>query len=1149
LARAKSSRLLPAFLSLLSFLIAAPFALAQEAELIAPPAKETLDAIQQKIEEGEGWIEQNAGAAPETLSALEQGYAEARKGLEAARTWIAEAETSLQSLEEAPAVLKRIREGTEPPPAPPLPEGADLSEWTDRYKEAEAALEKARQNRKTLLEEKTRRDERRAGLPEKLAEARRRLDEARNAVSEAPEGTGPGDPARAERTKRLAWLAASRAQLFALDAERRSYEAREEVLEARLEDALREVSRAEERVETLGEVVRKRKRLEVEADFRRAREAALEAADAPPAVRALAEDVAELAGRRASSSGPIAKIEAETERLERTRETLASLAQDFENVRKRVEKVGMTRALGLLLRARRASMPSTNARRRSIRARQSELEQVQWDLIELEEALADLRDPGKALAPVKQALEGPGEAERERWLDFSRKRLAAKREVVRGLQDDTASLFVLLVDLDAAEQQLVKLIDTYEAYIDERILWVRSSTPMGLADLERAPGGFFWIFRRGHGNEILSALIEDLKENPIPFAAGALLVAAVFALRLSLSRRLRATATGRFERFLDTVKAFLITGLLGASGPALVAFLAWRLQASPGGGDFAKAVGDGLAGVASLWLPAAVLRQACRKQGLGASHFKWPAESLAALRQHLAWLLATVLPLAFVAGVLGAQDAGMHKETLGRLAFMAGMILLAVFSAVALRPGSAFASGLFARAPRGWLRRLRHLWFGASVVLPLLLAVLAAFGYFYSARFLAERLFETAWLFLALLLGHAFVTRWFFFLRRRMARAVQKRKREEASDTAEEEAPEEDVPPVEEDLTLDLSTIRLQVSRFLRYATLAAALAGLWLIWANVVPALGMLERVELWSVTETVTETAALPDGTETARAVEKAVPVTLADALLALLAGIFTVLAARNLPGLLQVSVLDRLPVDPGAVYAMRTVFMYALFLSGLVIVIGMVGVQWSSIQWLVAAMGVGLGFGLQEIFANFISGLILLFERPLRIGDTVTVGDVSGTVTRIRMRATTIRDWDRKELVIPNKEFITGQLINWTLSDKILRIIVPVGVAYGSDTRKAREILLRVAAEHPDVLEDPGPQAFFLGFGDSTLNLDLRVFVPSIGFLLNVKHDLHTAIDDAFREAGIEIAFPQQDVHLRSLEAPLTVVDARGGEGKPS
>src|SRR5262249_3098371 len=159
-------------------------------------------------------------------------------------------------------------------------------------------------------------------------------------------------------------------------------------------------------------------------------------------------------------------------------------------------------------------------------------------------------------------------------------------------------------------------------------------------------------------------------------------------------------------------------------------------------------------------------------------------------------------------------------------------------------------------------------------------------------------------------------------------------------------------------------------------------------------------------------------------------------------------------------------------------------------------------------------GLGFGMQEIFANFISGLIVLFERPFRIGDIISIGGVEGTVARIRTRATTIVDWDNKEVVVPNKSFITDRLINWTLSDSTTRLVIKVGIAYRSDPKLAQRLLLDIAAQHPQVLEDPAPNCWMMGFGESTLDFELRVYVGEINQRNQVKTDLQFRIADVFK-----------------------------------
>jgi potassium efflux system protein len=244
------------------------------------------------------------------------------------------------------------------------------------------------------------------------------------------------------------------------------------------------------------------------------------------------------------------------------------------------------------------------------------------------------------------------------------------------------------------------------------------------------------------------------------------------------------------------------------------------------------------------------------------------------------------------------------------------------------------------------------------------------------------------------------------------------------------------------------------------------------------------------------------------------------------------------RNVPGLLEIIILRRLPIDRGVRFAIITLFRYTLAVVGIVMAFTEIGIGWSKVQWLIAAMTVGLGFGLQEIFANFVSGLIILFEQPVRVDDTVTIGDVTGKVSKIRIRATTIRRWDQRELVVPNKEFITGRLINWTLSDNVLRREFLVGIAYGSDIAKAEKILYDVARANPLVLEEPAPVVIFKNFGDSSLEFELRVYISGIDNYVPVWHGINCTIDAEFRKAGIEIAFPQRDLHIRSADTSIAI-----------
>ena len=307
-------------------------------------------------------------------------------------------------------------------------------------------------------------------------------------------------------------------------------------------------------------------------------------------------------------------------------------------------------------------------------------------------------------------------------------------------------------------------------------------------------------------------------------------------------------------------------------------------------------------------------------------------------------------------------------------------------------------------------------------------------------------------------------------------------------------------------------------------------MVGLWLTWVDVLPALNALNDIALWNTTQTRDgETLVLP--------------VTLVDVLMGLLFATVAYISAKNLPGALELAVLNRTTMDTGAKYAFNTILRYIFLGAGVTFLLGSLGMEWSKLQWLVAALSVGLGFGLQEIVANFISGLILLFERPIRVGDVVTVNNSTGTVTRIQIRATTLLDLEKKELIVPNKFFITSEVLNWTLSDQTNRVLINVGVAYGANTRLAMELMQQAAEEHPNVLSEPAPIATFEGFGDNALNLVLRCYLGAMVGRLKVISELHESINERLAHAEISIAFPQRDLHV-DFSGPIDVNLSRPG-----
>ncbi|MCA9167721.1 MAG: mechanosensitive ion channel, partial [Planctomycetales bacterium] len=312
-------------------------------------------------------------------------------------------------------------------------------------------------------------------------------------------------------------------------------------------------------------------------------------------------------------------------------------------------------------------------------------------------------------------------------------------------------------------------------------------------------------------------------------------------------------------------------------------------------------------------------------------------------------------------------------------------------------------------------------------------------------------------------------------------------------------------------------------------------LVGSWFIWADVLPALRILDRVELWSTFVDVTESDVKDDGSILLSTHTNVVPTTLRHGLVAGVILLAALILGKNLPALLEITLLNRLPLDRGGRHAVCIVLHYGVALTGMLLAFKTLHINWGSVQWLAAGMTVGLGFGLQEIFANFVSGMILLFERPIRVGDVVTLDDVSGIVTDIRIRATTVTDWDRKELIVPNKDLITGRLLNWTLSDTTNRIVIRVGLAYDTDAQRARDILFNAVSSHPNVLSDPAPVVMLESFGESTLDFVVRAYLATLDVRADTIHQLHVRVHQQLRLEGIEIPFPQRDLNVRNLNLP--------------
>ncbi len=795
-----------------------------------------------------------------------------------------------------------------------------------------------------------------------------------------------------------------------------------------------------------------------------------------------------------------------TERLNRlnqqnlqTRQQLDTLNQTDQALEEQISVLEGSLLLSRILYQQKQALPSLQLDK-NLADEIADIRLYQFELNQRREAA------GNASAYVEQLLARQNEEDvtpelRRTLLDLA----TTRSELLDRLNRELDALLNASITLQLNQKQLQDTARALSDTLDEQMFWIPSNKPLDLSWLQGAPQRLKAQLASMPWLSALQELGAGLKERPLFFLPLLLLIAALLWWRNKIDAKLSSLSEqiGHFrnDSQLHTPLALLLNLLLALPGALFLALCGYLLQMDARGQNYV--LGAALFEMAQAWL---VFYSAYRMLSPGRVaelHFGWSRPQVAFLRDEIRRLGLIVMALVAVVSVAEHQPARLADDVLGIL------VVLTCFALMSWRLNRLLLKGPSSQnAPP--LRLMIGLLFS---VLPIALIVAVGFGYYYTALKLTDRLIDTLYLLMIWIVVEAALIRGLTVAARRLAykRALARRQAmaDEQSDTIEAQG----------EPGLDIEQVNQQSLRLTRMTMFGVFLVALYWVWSDLISVVSYLDNITLYEYTsgsgDTLTTAA-----------------ISLNNLLGALLIIAVTVALARNLPGLLEVMVLSKLRLAQGSAYATTTLLSYALAGFGIVATLSTLGVSWDKLQWLVAALSVGLGFGLQEIFANFISGLIILFERPVRIGDVVTIGNLSGTVSRIRIRATTITDFDRKDIIVPNKTFITGQLINWSLSDTVTRVTVKVGVAYGSDLEKVRELLYKAAQDNPRVLKEPEPQVFFLTFGESTLDHELRIHVRDLGDRNPATDEINRFIDREFAKAGINIAFRQVDVFLKNF-----------------
>ncbi len=1012
------------------------------------------------------------------------------------------------------AELERTRQGKQSTaeyaakldaPLPPYADTAGLplstiEQWAEN---CETNLAYYRQELAAMMAEPKRRTQRMADMPGQIAETQQRLKQAANELA----ALGAEDSADAIAAARRAALASlqreCQAALHALQREQQLYQHSGEWVTVRRDYYARYVPHKEKRLAQLREAINRLREQETRRQAQAAAAAAAQAVEVkrPKQIIDLANRNKQLAEERKEL---VAAIERATRDADATLALHTNLDAQYRSAQTRAEK--LSHAAGQLLRDQQTKLPDLRELQRSFAAREPVLSEVLLRTYELQDKSAELANLDELADRIASQAGDLSAAS----LGAVRELLEAQRVTIDQLIADYTTYSTRLNSLHRKQADLIDLTSRYADFIAARVLWIRNCAPPVRSDFSHAVHAAAWSLDPHNWLAAGRAALDAGRRKPAQMLLYTLGLLALVVAQHPARRRLNELGEEAQKRsctqLAPTVHALGLTALVTLPWPALLLLAGWTLDGLSES-EFVRSLGAAARFAAVCLLLIELSRGLCRRGGLAEAHFDWPRACLAHFRRKLRWLAIFGTPLALWLVGLETQSSEPYWNTsLGRALFIGLMLLLAtVFYRLLLAAASPFREIVIIRS--GWLAPVRVLWRPAAVLLPIALAGLALAGYYFTALQAAVRILQTVAMLLAVVTLGGVTRRWLLLSRRRLAREQVRQRRAQLAAAAAADDPTAQLAADVADDAVDLAALSEQTQKLVRTFLAITMAVGLVLIWGEILPALKYPAK-------------HVLPGATT----------LTWGDLVSFALIVAVTYVSVRDVPALLELAILQHLPLDGGARYAWTTMTRYLIAGAGITAAFTAVGGQWNKIQWLVAAMSVGLGFGLQEIFANFVSGIILLFERPIRVGDVVTLGETTGAVSRIRMRATTIVDHDRKELIVPNKDLISGRLLNWTLTDPVNRITVNVRVAYGSDVELARQLLLEAACEQPHVLTDPQPVAIVDGFGESSQNLRLTCFLPTLENRLMTIHGLHATIGRKFKAAGLEIPVPQRQVKMR-------------------
>lgn len=789
----------------------------------------------------------------------------------------------------------------------------------------------------------------------------------------------------------------------------------------------------------------------------------------------------------------------------RMKNMLDGLTQTQRNIEEQISALQGTLVLSKVINKQKQALPTEKINKglansiSDVRVHIFEYSQQRDELYNIDDYIKNLRlveplteEENNALTKILK--------ERQKLLD----------DIIKSLN----SQLTVSINIENNQKQAMAISDALQRKLQQQSFWVNSNNPIDLEWVKAFPSLAFTEI-----SELTQYIgSENIQQNILPMALFTLILLSIAALlnwkKPAIKDRLATISTKvntlksdshwyTPEAMLWTIVLALPSTLMFFSAYSLTAFLflkdpisAWRW-----GGR-----------IAAYWWFFATILSLLRPNGLAYRHFGMPQESNLIFQRIIKQSI-------WIVGLLLVSSVPSQVETIGYSHDAIGQVMSIIALALCLfvvRPlldrgikeyqnaktedGTKRSVGLFK------LLRL------VLIIAPISLIILIFLGYYYTAVYLITHLLNSYFVILFWVFGRYFAYRFVSISARRLAYRRLQEKRQKIREQAAEVQTNKDESKEEE--TIKLSVVNQQIFRVTDLIGWLILFALLYVIWSDLISVAYYLDGVILWESNE----------GSQSES-------ITLLNLMRALLYVMITYVLVKNIAGILEVLVFSKIKLSKGTPQTIITVITYAVISVGSISAFSALGISWSKIQWIFTALSVGLGFGVREIFGSFVSGSILLFERPIRVGDKVTVGAYTGIITKIRLRSTTLLNSDHMEVVLPNQAFVTDRFINWTLNNTITRLQILFKVSYDTNLELMTQLLTQAVAEAPKVLDEPKMEINMLRFGDHALEHELIVFVGELADRSDTMNFLQYRINQLFRENGIQFALNQLDVHLHS------------------